>query len=150
MSEVTLREYRAGDWEAMYALDLVCFEVPFRFSRSAMRKFAEAPNAIVVLAEAHEKLAGFCVAHVEEGVAYVVTVDTAPEWRRKGLGARLMAETEARARLISVESMALHVYTGNSGAIRFYEMLDYEQLGVVDGFYGRGLDAFVYVKRLVA
>jgi hypothetical protein len=47
---VELREYRPGDWEAMYALDLVCFEPAFRFSKRAMRGFAEAPGAVTVLA----------------------------------------------------------------------------------------------------
>ena len=41
MDHVTLREYRAGDWEAMHARDLICFEPVFRFNRSAMREFAE-------------------------------------------------------------------------------------------------------------
>jgi ribosomal-protein-alanine N-acetyltransferase len=148
MSEVTLREYRTGDWEAMYALDLICFETPFRFSRQTMRKSAEAPEAIAVLAEVEGRLAGFCVAHIDERVAYVVTLDVAPEWRRMGLAARLMAAAEARARSRGAQSMALHVFTGNTGAIRFYETLSYEQVGVAERFYGRQLDAFVYVKRL--
>jgi ribosomal-protein-alanine N-acetyltransferase len=148
MSEVNLREYRTGDWEAMYALDVICFEPPFRFSRRAMRRFAEADNAVTVLAEVEEKLAGFCVAHLEEQVAYVVTVDVQPEWRRRGLAARLMTETEVRARSLGAQSMALHVFTGNSGAIRFYERLAYEQIGMAEGFYGQNLNALVYVKRL--
>jgi [ribosomal protein S18]-alanine N-acetyltransferase len=148
MSEIIFREYRAGDWEAMYALDLICFDPPFRFSRRTMRGFAEAPNATGVLAEAHGRLVGFCVAQIEERVGYVVTLDVTPESRRKGIAGRLMAETEDRARELGTESMALHVFTGNVGATRFYEALAYERLAVAEGFYGRGLDAFVYVKRL--
>jgi ribosomal-protein-alanine N-acetyltransferase len=148
MSEVTLREYRSGDWEAMYALDLICFEPPFRFSRRTMRGFAEAPNATALLVEDQGKLVAFCVTHVEQGVGYVVTLDVVPEWRRKGLAARLMAESEARARSAGTASMALHVFTDNSSAVRFYEALAYEQIGLAEDFYGRGLDAFVYVKKL--
>ena len=51
MGEVMLREYRAGDAEAMYALDVQCFEPVFQFSRRAMRYFAEARRAVTVLAE---------------------------------------------------------------------------------------------------
>jgi ribosomal-protein-alanine N-acetyltransferase len=150
MSELNLRGYRSGDWEAMYALDLICFEPPFRFSRRTMRGFAESPNAIALLTEEMGKLVAFCVTHVEQGVGYVVTLDVAPDWRRKGLAARLMAESEARAHSAGAESMALHVFTGNSSAIRFYEALAYRQIGVAEGFYGRGLDAFLYGKRLAA
>jgi ribosomal-protein-alanine N-acetyltransferase len=149
MSEVTLRGYRSGDWEVMYALDLICFEPPFRFSRRTMRGFAEAPNAIASLAEDQGKLVAFCVTHVEQGVGYVVTLDVALEWRRKGLAARLMAESEARARSMGAERMALHVFTDNSSAIRFYEALEYQRIDVAKGFYGDGLDALVYVKKFV-
>ena len=85
MDSLTLRDYRPGDSEAMYALDLVCFEPPFRFSRAAMRGFAEAVGALTVLAEAQGELAGFCIAQLEKQNAYVVTLDVAPTWRRRGL-----------------------------------------------------------------
>ena len=147
-NDVTLRGYRADDWEAMYALDLICFEPHFRFSRRTMRGFAEAPNAIALLAEVEGRLAGFSVAHVEEAVGYVVTLDVAPGWRRKGLAARLMAEVEARVRASGARRMALHVFMDNQAAVNFYEALTYERLDVAEGFYGRGLDAFVYVKQL--
>src|ERR1017187_5548575 len=120
MGEVTLREYRPGDWEAMFALDVVCFEPVFQFSRRAMRYFAEARRAVTVLAEADGELVGFCIAEVDEE-AYVVTLDVAPAWRRHGLARRLMAEVEAKARAAGAKSMALHVFTGNAGAMRFYE-----------------------------
>jgi len=42
----------------MVALDDVCFEASFRFSRSSMRRFAEAKKARVVVAEEDGELAG--------------------------------------------------------------------------------------------
>ena len=59
--DVTLREYRAGDLDALYALDVACFAAEFRFSRRAMRRFVEARGAVTLLAEAAGELAGFCV-----------------------------------------------------------------------------------------
>ena len=44
--EVTLREYRAEDLDAMWALDMACFDPIFRFSKRAMRLFAEAAGAL--------------------------------------------------------------------------------------------------------
>jgi ribosomal-protein-alanine N-acetyltransferase len=47
--------------------------------------------------------------------------------------------------------MQLHVFTGNAGAIRFYERLGYERIRTQKDFYGEpGLDAFVYGKELHA
>ena len=149
MDEVTLREYDASDLDAMCTLDDVCFAPPFRFSRRAMRAFAEARAASVVVAEAAGKLAGFCIAHIEEQTGYVVTLDVAPEWQRKGVARRLMEEVEARVRAGGGRGMELHVFTGNAAAIRFYEGMGYGRVGIVEHFYGRGLDALVYGKSFV-
>jgi ribosomal-protein-alanine N-acetyltransferase len=146
VGEVTLREYRPGDAEAMYALDVACFESVFRFSRRAMRHLAEARGAVTVLAEAEGELVGFCIAHVEANTGYVVTLDVAPAWRRRGLAGWLMAEVETKVRAAGAESIALHVFTGNVGAVQFYERMGYDRVGMARGFYGRGLDALVYRK----
>jgi ribosomal-protein-alanine N-acetyltransferase len=65
------------------------------------------------------------------------------------LAQRLMKESEASAMAAGARWMQLHVFTGNEGAIRFYERLGYGRIRVRRGFYGAaGLDAFVYGKEL--
>jgi len=153
-SEILVRDYQATDLEAMLRLDVACFAKEFRFDRESMREFAEERDAIVRVAEAVSgELAGFIIVHVERVAtgwrAYVVTLDVAAEWRQKGLGRRLMREAEGCAVTAGVRWMQLHVFTGNAGAIRFYERLGYEQIRVQRRFYGTvGLDAFVYGKEL--
>ena len=131
----------------MYALDLLCFEAPFRFSQREMRRFAEERGALCVLAEIDDELAGFCIAHLEGQWAYVVTLDVTPEWRRQGLAARLMTDIEEQARAAGASGVGLHVYRGNVGAIRFYERIGYGRVGMAEGFYGRALDALIYRKK---
>jgi ribosomal-protein-alanine N-acetyltransferase len=149
MDGITLRDYRPNDWDAMYALDVQCFDLPFRFSRRAMREFAEAPGAITVLAQAEGDLAGFCVVQMEEYVGYVVTLDVAPRWRRQGLAGTLMSEMETKVRAVGGTAMALHVFPGNDGAVQFYQRIGYQSLGVAEEFYGRDRDAHVYGKSLL-
>jgi ribosomal-protein-alanine N-acetyltransferase len=153
-SEIFLRDYRAADLEAMFRLDEACFSDEFRFDRESMGKFAHQRNAIVRVAKtACGEIVGFVIVHVERTVtglqAYVVTLDVAAEYRRKGLARRLMRESEASAMAAGARWMQLHVFTENEGAIRFYERMGYERIRVRRGFYGApGLDAFVYGKEL--
>ncbi len=147
-----LRGYRHGDFEAMFVLDELCFEPAFRFSRSAMRRFAESRRARVILAEAADQLAGFAITHMEKtptGCAgYIVTLDVHPDFRRHGLAARLMQNAEATIRGAGCKAMLLHVFTGNAAAIAFYESQGFEHSHTVEDFYEDGLDAFVYRKAL--
>ena len=150
-----LREYSSADLGPIFALDEVCFEPPFRFSARAMRQFAEARNALTVIAEAETgEIAGFCIAHVERTrgtlSAYIVTLDVDPKQRRSGLASQMVERIEQQAREAGCNAMALHVSTENQGAIEFYERNGYERSHMVKSFYGLGRDAYVYRKPLAS
>ncbi|SRR5258707_13901665 len=79
-SEISLRNYRTTDLDAMFRLDEACFTEEFRFDRESMREFAEERNAVVHIAEkVCGEIVGFVIAHIErvasEWRAYVVTLD---------------------------------------------------------------------------
>ncbi len=147
---LTLRGYRRSDLPALFALDLLCFDEPFRFSRAAMRQFAESPNAKVVVAESGGMLVGFCIVHIErfeqESVGYITTLDVHPDLRRRGVAPQLIGEAEQQAREAGCGAMLLHVFSGNKEAIRFYERRGYLQVGAHEGFYGMDADALIYRK----
>lgn len=147
-----LRGYRSNDLDAMYALDVVCFERPFRFSRGAMRRFAEAKNARVILSETDDLLEGFVIFNVEgsnrERIGYIVTLDVAPEFRRRGVAKVLMREVERQALGEGCVALMLHVFTGNEPAIRFYASEGFMRSHREEEFYGSGRDAWVFHKVL--
>jgi [ribosomal protein S18]-alanine N-acetyltransferase len=149
---ITLRPYRANDLDAMHALDAECFDKAFRFSRSAMRRFAEAKKARVVIAEDNDALVGFVILDIEdteEGpLGYIVTLDVSPGHRRSGLGGQLMQQAERGAVREGCPAVVLHVFTGNDPAMRFYVGRGYIRSHRESDFYGRGIDAWVFHKPL--
>lgn len=151
---MNLRAYKPADLDAMHALDVVCFARPFRFSRSAMKRFAEANKARVVIAEIDGTLAGFCILHIEPAAdaraGYIVTLDVAPSHRRTGIARAIMQEVERQAIDAGCALIMLHVFTANAEAIAFYERLGFDVSHREADFYGAGRAALVYVKRLAA
>jgi ribosomal-protein-alanine N-acetyltransferase len=149
---VILRSYERRDLEAIVELDAICFFPPFRFSRAAMCQFAEAENAWALIAETPEGIAGFCIVHLEKEqgstVGYLVTIDVAEGFRRRGLGQRLLVQGEVWTKESAGEAMYLHVYVKNEAAVRFYERSGYQCAGEQRGFYGPGIDAALYWKPL--
>lgn len=153
-----VRDLGPGDVDRMYALDVLCFDPPFRFSRAAMRRFSRASNALVRLAVgsegagAGEVLLGFCIAHLEPsstGIGgYIVTLDVDPGARGRGVATLLMTELETAATRVGAAAMSLHVFSGNGAAVSLYEKLGYRYVSTALNFYGRGLDAFGYTRIL--
>jgi ribosomal-protein-alanine N-acetyltransferase len=150
--DVQYRNYDRGDLEAIVELDATCFPVPFRFSKGAMRRFAEAENAWVIIAEGAGQVAGFCIVHREHApgveIGYVVTIDVEERWREGGIGEEMLLRGEAWVRNWKGKGMMLHVFVKNERAVRFYERMKYGLMGVQEDFYGRGLDAATYWKEL--
>ena len=57
------------------------------------------------------------------GFVYDIYVDEA--FRRQGIGTQTLIELEAKARELELESLGLHVFSYNNGAIELYEKAGY-------------------------
>lgn len=149
-----LREYRASDLEALVALDETCFEDQFLFDWDSMVEFIEAPNAHTIVAEEEGDLAGFVIMHVDPAEesgktrGYILTLDVAEASRRRGVAGMLMQAAEEQAAKTGAAWMELHVFIMNAAAILFYEGHGYTRIAVHVGFYGRGMDGYIYRKDL--
>ena len=92
------RLYQPADFAALYAVEELCFEPPFRFSRALMRKLIANPNSATWIAEEDRRenaeLAGFAIvdwATVPKGtVAYIQTIEVHPASRRQGIASELL------------------------------------------------------------
>jgi len=136
----------------MHSLDVECFDKPFRFSHDAMRRFAEARKARVVIAEDSDSLVGFVILDIEdtdEGrLGYIATLDVSPRHRRMGVAGQLMQEAEQESSREGCAAVVLHVFTGNEPAINFYLARGFVRSYREDDFYGRGIDAWGFHKPL--
>ena len=153
MSEVPeLRNYRPEDLDALYALDVECFEEPFRFSRATLKRFLESRQALTSVAEDYSGITGFILVHLHRKMSrfsgYVVTLDVRPMHRRSGLGSLLMRHAERLSQAADASGIRLHVSAENGPAQAFYTRLGYAQIGTAPNFYGNSLDALVLEKTL--
>ena len=81
------------------------------------------------------------------GAAYLRLLLVAEAHQQSGLGGRLLAEAERRARE-SANHLVLLVTRDNAGARRFYERQGYRHVGDLPGFAVSGLDEALYQKAL--
>ena len=148
------RLYQPGDFAALYAVEELCFEPAFRFSRTYMQQLIESPNAATWIAEDGAELKieliGFSIVEwtVEKGesAAYIQTLEVHPAFRGQGIGAELLGRAEDSARAAGALSIALHVDVENAAAIRLYENRGYARRGREEHYYARHRAAFIYAK----
>ncbi len=148
--EPVLRKARPEDLPRLWALDRLCFEPGIAYSRREMQRFLLLPGAEGVLAEADGELRGFALGYPDASdLARVVTLDVHPDFRRQGLGRRLLRELLSRLAAGGSARAVLEVDVRNSGAIEFYRREGFRKVGRLASYYGRGLDAFEMTKTLL-
>lgn len=147
------RLYKPDDFAALYAIEEVCFQPPFRFSQTYMRKLVNARDGATWIAEDNFVMAGFAIVgwaeHENDIAAYIETIEVLPEFRSRGMGAELLRRVEATARTASARTLWLHVDITNVSAIRLYKRHGFVARGSEEHFYAPGRGAHLYAKRLM-
>lgn len=146
------RAYKPADFTQLYAVEEVCFEPEFCFSRALMRDLVNSRDAATWIAEDGAQIAGFAIVEwaqkAQSITAYIATIEVLPQKRRLGIGNELLRLAEQSAQAAGAEEIWLHVDAENAGAISLYEAHGYERKGAKANFYPRGRTALVYAKKI--
>ena len=96
-------------------------------------------------------LAGFVIA-CRDGRAqgHIITVDVAPDWRRRGLGSMLMDAAENWIGEQGGEVVYLETAEDNLPAQAFYLKRGYAKLRRIEDYYANGAAAWLMAKTLDA
>jgi ribosomal protein S18 acetylase RimI-like enzyme len=146
------RLYQPDDFTKLYAVEQICFQPPYRFSRAYMRQIVASADAATWTAEEDGVIAGFAVVEwaVEssETTAYIQTIEVLPEVRRTGIAGELMRRLEESAIKAGARLIWLHVDAENSAAQRLYETHGYTRQGREENYYPSGRAALIYSKPI--
>ena len=83
---------------------------------------------------------------LNQGAGWIITLGVAPDWRRMGLGERLLAAVEQAMHLPAIR---LTVRASNQAAIALYQKAGYHQVGVSSRYYVGGEDGLIFEKRIL-
>jgi ribosomal protein S18 acetylase RimI-like enzyme len=87
-----------------------------------------------VTAVVEEEVVGFCdiLPNTATGFTHVgrLGMGVRSEWRRLGIGRRMLEACLSRARNAGIEKVELEVFSDNVGAVRLYESFGFSQEGV--------------------
>jgi ribosomal-protein-alanine N-acetyltransferase len=149
---VHLREAGRADLESFYRLDQVCFPAGIAYSLADFRSLLNSRRTVAIAAEEAGSLAGFilCQAIRRESalLGQIVTIDVAPDFRRRGVGRLLMQQAASRLAGLGASRLRLEVSVENHIARNFYASLGFRTIGEIPNYYPGNLDAVVMEKPL--
>jgi len=153
--QFSIREYGAADFEAIYAIDQVCYSPEIAYSRAELRWYLGLPGAECLIAETRtaaknprKQIVGFIIIACRKLHGHIITIDVLEAHRRAGVGASLLRRAETRLRRRGAREVWLETATDNEAAIAFWEKHGYRTRGRLANYYPDGLDALAMSKVL--
>jgi ribosomal protein S18 acetylase RimI-like enzyme len=133
----------------LYEIEKQCFDEE-AFSKQQIGYLLEDYNAVSFVARVDEEIAGFIIGRVDlirnRPVGHIMTIDVAPNYRRKKVAQKLMLETEAVFKTKGAKECRLEVRENNVTALSLYIKLGYEKISLLEHYYG---EAHGYYLRKV-
>lgn len=145
--ETDIRPAGWRDLPGVWALEKACFG-PDAWGLPEVFAALISPN-VRLKALAGGRLVGFAIGepHRREGVAWIATLGVHPDFQRRGVGQRLLAELEAR---LAVPVLKLTVRQSNQAAIALYRKFGYAPVHLWEYYYSGGEAGLVMEKRRAA
>ncbi len=149
MLAVIVRTADENDLPGLIRIEEECFGVE-KFNVLTLRSFIEREDSFVIVAVDECEIVGsaMCMTSEARHEGKIASVAVLPAMKRRGIGAMLLAECEARFGAHGLASASLEVGVENEPAISLYESRGYEVRGLIGNFYGFGRDAYMMQKSL--
>lgn len=124
--------------------------LPWRWRSARIYQHVRHPESTVIVAEQDGLLAGFAVASFGESTLHLNLLAVSENFRQQGIGALLVDWLKESAAIAGIASINLEVRRSNEGAIRFYDKLGFETVGMHRGYYEGKDDARLMSLRLIS
>lgn len=140
-----LRGATAADVAALVEFEnLVFADEPHRITPRQWRELVRRAPGLTVLAEGEgppgAPLAGVLVLAARGRTLRVLSLGVHPEWRRRGVAGRLLAQARAAAGSAGLVRLRLEVRADNRAAIALYLRHGFTVAGTLPSYYGVGED----------
>ena len=131
--------------EKIHTLEVSCFSDPW--SITAVENQLKSENSLWLTECENGIPAGYALGSMVCGEAELYRIAVSAEFRRQGLGERLLASFIEKCREKGGEKIFLEVRSRNTPAISLYKKAGFEEISVRKGYYGDD-DAVIFAKIL--
>jgi len=131
---VIFRRMTLGDLEQVVALDQISFSLPWP-ARSFQYELTDNPASRCWVAESDGRIAAMLIAWLIVDEIHIATIATHPDFRKQGIGEKLLWMTLLSAQDEGAVTSFLEVRESNVAALKMYHKFGYKESGRRQGYY---------------
>lgn len=146
MENIIVRLATEKDIDRIAEMEQICFSDPW--SREAVaEEFSGRNPSVYYAAEAGGTVIGYAGVWLIPPEGYITNVAVHPDYRRLGIGSRIIEKLVADCEAKNCPDITLEVRVSNAPAIGLYESFGFESVGVRKKYYSDGEDAMIMWRR---
>jgi ribosomal-protein-alanine N-acetyltransferase len=131
--DVSTGPMRAEDIDQITVLEQESFSNPW--ARHVFEAALISPLVYTLVQRRGVEVVGYLIAFRQGPAIEIANIAVAPPYRRRGLGRRLLTEALRVAREDGRRAAGLCVRESGEGAIRLYEAVGFQKVGISPGYY---------------
>lgn len=138
-----------ADIETLMALENRCFAWPWgrlSFEGELAGRDGGSLAARAATSSGDEELIAYLFHRFIADEVHIHRIAVSPEWRRQGIGSRLVGECLQRARRRGVTAVVLEVRPSNTEAVALYRRFGFQVIATRPGYYTDGREDALILK----
>jgi ribosomal-protein-alanine N-acetyltransferase len=101
-----------------------------------------------LVAKLSGEIVGYAIGEKNKDSGLIISVAVKKEWRRRGIGIKLIEKLLENFKKEGMKIVFLHVREENKEAINFYQALGFKIIELVENYYSNGENAYLMEKSL--
>ena len=146
-----IREAVPRDLTRIIELERRCFTEQQSYSKRLFRHLLLKANSTFLVEIQDNIIQGFIIIVYRKNstVAGIETIDVNPDFRRNGMGHRLLQAAEQEMKKRRIKKIRLEVSPGNKAAIRLYENEGFKKISLLKNYYLFDHDGYKDAYRMI-
>ncbi|VAX33466.1 Ribosomal-protein-S18p-alanine acetyltransferase [hydrothermal vent metagenome] len=133
MTQITISKMTVSDIPEVAAIERESFSTPW--TEASFFSEINSPASICRVALSGDSLIGYICASCILDEGHILNLAVRPDYRRKGIGRRLVLSVLKELRTCGCKKIFLEVRASNTDAIKLYESAGFRMLGLMRGYY---------------
>jgi ribosomal-protein-alanine N-acetyltransferase len=148
MENLAIERFDPSNLNEILEIERNAFEKKKAFPKEYFLELSKKWPEGFLVAKLSGEIVGYAIGEKDKDSGLIVSVAVKKEWRRRGIGRKLIEKLLENFKKEGMKIVFLHVREENREAINFYQALGFKIRELVENYYSNGEDAYLMEKTL--
>jgi ribosomal-protein-alanine N-acetyltransferase len=148
MENLLIEKFAPSNLNEILEIEKNVFEKKETFPKEYFLELSKRWPEGFLVARIDRETVGYAIGEKNKDSGLIISIAVKKEWRRKGIGRKLIEKLLENFKKEGMKIVFLHVREENKEAINFYRALGFKIIELVENYYSNGENAYLMEKTL--